>query len=231
MSAEVLANEVHRIYVGMEELPRFCHDAVHDMESFLWVLVEICLTRKGPGLGMRRDELKPGENLQHGLNDSVHKLFDADPSTLLRTKSDMLVHLKSMDEEIIPLFHPYFEQLKPMVLQWWHILRLAYRFRAFEYYNIHVHIIDVLEQSISRLLNDDNDDSRREIERRIRDRRLVREIFKQKNEAAKTGKVSQVFETSPDNPDLGLKMAPLVVVPDSPTPMTKKRRKSALMRN
>jgi hypothetical protein len=142
------------------------------------------------------------------------------------------MHPKKMDEEIIPLFHCYFEQLKPIVLQWWHILRLAYRFRAFEYNHIHAQIIDILEQSIAGLsCDDDDEDSRREIERRIRDRRLVREIFKQKNETTKTGKVSQIFETSPDNPNLGLTMAPLVAPPDSPTPVMKKRRKSVSLRS
>jgi len=33
------------------------HDANHDLESFFWVLIHICLTCKGPG-GIRREELE-----------------------------------------------------------------------------------------------------------------------------------------------------------------------------
>jgi len=33
------------------------HDAVHDLESFFWVLIHMCITRRGPG-GVRREELE-----------------------------------------------------------------------------------------------------------------------------------------------------------------------------
>src|SRR5258708_19796751 len=51
-SGEILSDQ--RYFHGH---PHVFHDAVHDLESFFWVLVHICLTRNGPG-GVRRDELK-----------------------------------------------------------------------------------------------------------------------------------------------------------------------------
>lgn len=226
MSAEVLSNKLHQIYITGKRARRFFyHDAVHDMESFLWVLVEICLTRKGPGLGMRRDELKPGESMQSSLADCVHKLFDADVGILSDVKSELLENPDGMDDNIVPLFHPYFEQLKPMVLQWWHTLWLAYRYRAIEYLHIHNHVIDILEETISKLSHDDDsENSRKEVDRRKRECQLVREMLRKKNQAAKT---VEAFDTSPEVQDLGHKQ-PLIAPPDSPTRPKKKSRKTLL---
>ena len=58
MSYEILKNTVH-LSIATERRPKFfMHDAVHDMESFFWVIVYLCLTRQSGG-DIRREELIP----------------------------------------------------------------------------------------------------------------------------------------------------------------------------
>src|SRR5258708_39138540 len=57
------------------------HDAVHDLESFFWVLVHICITWQGPG-GVRREELEQENEAKEGNKDLrlgrvVHFFFDS----------------------------------------------------------------------------------------------------------------------------------------------------------
>ena len=54
ISGEILSDEHYFISLEDSE-PLVHHDAVHDIESFFWVLVKICLPLKGPG--ECRDEL------------------------------------------------------------------------------------------------------------------------------------------------------------------------------
>ncbi|KAG6821865.1 hypothetical protein H0H92_000439, partial [Tricholoma furcatifolium] len=57
MSADVIEGDSIFTPIGYDSAPTFTHQAIHDMESLFWVLVYLCMTRKGPGMGMRRDEL------------------------------------------------------------------------------------------------------------------------------------------------------------------------------
>jgi hypothetical protein len=154
MSAEVMTAEFHsETFLQPDAL--FFHDAVHDMESILWVLVNLCLTLKGPGTRMIRDELLPDQDVDvprdETLEALVYELFDSEIDSILLEKKQALLKKPKLMDSVVEKFHPYFEALKPMVLQWWHTLVLAYRFRAYEYIHIHSHIIDILEETIERL--------------------------------------------------------------------------------
>ncbi|KAG6858254.1 hypothetical protein C0995_001359, partial [Termitomyces sp. Mi166 len=48
MSGDVIARETLHTPPGFDEAPPFVHEAIHDVESLFWVLVNLCLTRKGP---------------------------------------------------------------------------------------------------------------------------------------------------------------------------------------
>jgi hypothetical protein len=45
-------------------------------------------------------------------------------------------------------FHPHFEDLKCMVIQWWSVLRAAYKHRKIEYYTIHDQVLGILDDTI-----------------------------------------------------------------------------------
>jgi hypothetical protein len=154
MSAEVMTAHFHSKHFLPPDL-LFFHDAAHDMESFLWVLVNICLTRKGPGINMTRDELLPNQDeddpRDETLEDLVYQLFDSKNESVLLKKKQELLQKPGLMDGVVEKFQPYFEELKPMVLQWWHTLVLAYQFRGYEYLHIHAHVTDILEGTVGRL--------------------------------------------------------------------------------
>ncbi|KAG5643651.1 hypothetical protein DXG03_000531 [Asterophora parasitica] len=140
----------------------WCHNAIHDIESFLWVLVYICMTRKGPGRDQRRDELN--RDHEHYAPDgevaqAYHRFFYPRDSheeikVLYKAKRDVLFFQTSpatVQEEIFPHLHPYFKELEPMLLQWFQTLHVAYEFHGNEYFHIHAHIIRIIENALTKI--------------------------------------------------------------------------------
>ncbi|KAF5376667.1 hypothetical protein D9615_007823 [Tricholomella constricta] len=134
----------------------FRHNSVHDLESFLWVLVYICLTRKGPGIGMFRDELAPNAGLSP-LRDVIRDYFDGKEDILKDMKHQLLEVSDTFESDIIASFHPYFDSVKPLVRKWWARLCLAYRHHGNEYYHIHSHILRILDKALPTIPRSDND--------------------------------------------------------------------------
>ncbi|KAF5379095.1 hypothetical protein D9615_005897 [Tricholomella constricta] len=152
MSAEILNKWWIRPY-GFHP-PPFKHDVVHDMDSFLWVLTCLCLTRRGPGMHMLREELDvehAGYNPTGELYQAVHTYFKAKENNLKKVKGDLILLQVSFEERIVPLFHPDFESLKPLVNQWFATLTLAYLHRGYEYYHIHHHVLRLLKDTYDAL--------------------------------------------------------------------------------
>ena len=115
---------------AIASLDSFTHTAIHDMESFFWVLLFICLTRCGPG-GHRRKELSNGWPLNtvedKQLASVVFCLFQGDQLTLRVNKNQLLNQREDLEQFILPSIHPYFEPLKPLILNWWNILVNGFR--------------------------------------------------------------------------------------------------------
>ncbi|KAG6862775.1 hypothetical protein C0993_001559 [Termitomyces sp. T159_Od127] len=170
MSGEVINRAVLHDPAGMDERPPFVHEAIHDVESLLWVVVRLCLTRKGPGLNMRRDEELDEGSLKcnHKLRDLIIRLFDGEQEVLKKTKMDLHSHWKSFNDQVIVYFHPYFDPLKPFVLRWWNTLILGYKYRADEYYHIHDHILGIIDEAIEcvKTIPDDEQARKAELKRR-----------------------------------------------------------------
>ncbi|TFY58769.1 hypothetical protein EVG20_g8025 [Dentipellis fragilis] len=151
MSYELLTN---RHYPDTRSLradaDEHTHSAIHDLESFFWVLVYLCVSRKGPG-GARRDELGHPEGIQdadtRAVHSVVHCLFDSDEETTLAgSKLTLFESPEDFNEYIFPRFHPYFEVLKPLVSTWWKVLRLGYfSYDAITQMFIHQRILDILD--------------------------------------------------------------------------------------
>src|SRR5882672_1308755 len=97
-SGEVLSNER---YFDHQDV--VFHDAVHDVESFLWVLIHMCITRQGPG-GVRREELEQ-KNLANeeynGLRRVVYYLFDTDMDTMAANKREIFKHPNEFEQYVL----------------------------------------------------------------------------------------------------------------------------------
>ncbi|TFY51397.1 hypothetical protein EVG20_g11017, partial [Dentipellis fragilis] len=155
MSAEVLSNQPNwpDTVRGPEKYVNghIFHSAIHDLESFFWVLVYLCLTRAGPG-GDHRD---PPEDFKARaqLDNIVTCLFTSDDDLVLaRNKHDLFQSPKDMQDFIIPHFHPYFQCVSNLVLDWWNILQLAYRtYDALTPAIIHQQVLDILDDAMESL--------------------------------------------------------------------------------
>ncbi|RDB25922.1 hypothetical protein Hypma_006361 [Hypsizygus marmoreus] len=219
MSSEVLTKKVYNKGEWRQE--SFFHDAVHDADSFGWVLIHICLTRKGPGMNMYRNELLP-DSLDMSpeavaLRAIVFKLFDAGED-IVSKRVELLDKPSKMDKEIIPRFHAYFTPLGPMILRWWHTLVLAYTFRAFEYFHAQDFLIEILRRTKEEYEDDPafkgsdgTDATKNEIQRRIDHYGRALTAFKRPTD--KLGEGSVII-----TPERAVKSTPaLGPVPGSPT--------------
>ncbi|KAG6846605.1 hypothetical protein H0H93_012865, partial [Arthromyces matolae] len=92
MSAEVIAGKYIIRPDKKRNLPSFAHEAIHDLESFLWVLVRICLTRQGPGIDEYRDELvEESKEYNPKIAATVKKYFrTGNLSALKDAKADLM---------------------------------------------------------------------------------------------------------------------------------------------
>ena len=136
MSSEIIED---RPYFSVpSNFAKHCvHTVIHDIESFFWVLIYLCLTRKGPG-GARRDELDnelPSTASQAEIDqarrllDVVHCLFDCQHAGLIaRTKSNLFRGITNFETTVLDLIHPYFNRLKHLLSEWWRLLQITYRF-------------------------------------------------------------------------------------------------------
>jgi hypothetical protein len=129
------------------------HNAIHDLESFFWVLTYLCLTRQGPG-GRRRDELMPQQSRLPENEPIVRPFFcffgDEDIGNMAKNKRK-LFQLDDYKEYVLKHTHPYFLPLEPLLLKWWKILRLGYKYPVFE--AVHDAFLDALKETIEALKN------------------------------------------------------------------------------
>ena len=143
------------------------HDAIHDIESLFWVITYICLVREGPGKNMLRKELLNGDSDNKDLQRVIYRYFDTrEDHEILLSKQPLFIDYEKMDHDILLKFHPYFEPLKGMMIQWWRIMILAYKHRKFEYYTIHDQIIHIVDRAMKEL--SENQDPRTAVEEKRR---------------------------------------------------------------
>ncbi|KAK7440007.1 hypothetical protein VKT23_017260 [Stygiomarasmius scandens] len=143
------------------------HTAVNDMESMFYAVLYLCLTRNGPGGGLRSElnadsaagipEKKSvtSDQLLHIL----HCFFDGSSAVLWDNKSLLLEGFPSQDSTelsenfstyLAPCFHPYFDPLKLLLEDWFQILRRAYAphlgDRSVEYIWPHLYFKEALKR-------------------------------------------------------------------------------------
>lgn len=159
------------------------HDAIHDMESFFWTLLYLCITRPGPG-GDRREELDgdipddaPSVEDVAELRRIVFCFFGDETEKIAMNKAQLFSEPELFEEGVLRHIHPYFEPLKPLLRQWWDLLLLAHEFEGYEYHGIHKFVIALLEKALQELPAENSPEDE-ERARRARERRdeFVREV-------------------------------------------------------
>lgn len=140
-------------------------DAVHDIESFFWVLLYICITREGPGNRIRPELSRVGRSTsrvnrsadqassQKSLLTICYCFFDGDRDTLFANKSKLFqsIGMGDFENHVLKYFTTYFESFKDALRRYFQLLRLAYEFRAYEYNDIHNRAIAILEELLVKL--------------------------------------------------------------------------------
>lgn len=134
----------HKLLVDTQVI----HDAIHDMESFFWIIVEYALTRDGPGdLECSLTEELAGllyEYFDSGVGTKKAGLFPSSTTTYSAA-------FRKLDDELISRFHPYFRPIENLVKEWWKTLFTALECRAFEMANIHFYIKSILTKALREL--------------------------------------------------------------------------------
>lgn len=143
---------------GTPENPgSFYHDAIHDIESFMWILIELALTRKGPGLNMRRQELQPvaeGKPTKGAeLKAVIVNLFEQEHAKELGNAKAEYIANPGLFAGVIAHFHPYFKPLGPPLQRLLQTMTVAYTYRAYEYHHIHEYAITIFKDALKTLHN------------------------------------------------------------------------------
>ncbi|KAA1477283.1 hypothetical protein DENSPDRAFT_828628 [Dentipellis sp. KUC8613] len=198
MSAEVLTNQPN--WPTIEKCREkwvngyIFHSAIHDLESFFWVLVYLCLTRAGPG-GEHRDPPEDPKTCAQ-LDNVVSCLFNSDNDMVIaRNKHDLFQSLEDLQGYIIPHFHPYFQCLSDLVLDWWNALQLAYRtYDALTPGFIHQQVLDVLDNAMKNLPDPvPSKEMDREDDRRMKDLDSIETMSSGQSTSTPSRKIQTVF--------------------------------------
>ncbi|KAL1661929.1 hypothetical protein GGF50DRAFT_129122 [Schizophyllum commune] len=178
-SAQILNTRhvsVNRHFSGFRPIG-VLHDAIHDMESFFWTLLYLCITRSGPG-GNRREELDgdipddaPSVEDVAELRRIVFCFFGDETETIAMNKAQLFSEPELFEEGVLRHVHPYFEPLKPLLRQWWDLLLLAYEFEGYEYHGIHKFVIALLEKALRDIPAEDSSEDKKRA-RRAREKRV-----------------------------------------------------------
>ncbi|PFH46574.1 hypothetical protein AMATHDRAFT_7642 [Amanita thiersii Skay4041] len=123
----------------------FIHDAYHDMESFFWVLVYVCVTTQGP-LGGRRPEMDGNKKFANQVTDMFHQ----EMQYLGKTRKDY-IHLEDAFKSLLSCLHPSFHDLQPLIEKWRDILSFTSSNKGLDRDIIHHHMLRVLKKTISEL--------------------------------------------------------------------------------
>ena len=82
-------------------------------------------------------------------------LFESDTNTMAANKGEMFMHAGHLEEYVLDNFHDYFQPLRKVVKEWFHLLILAHQFHAFEYHDIHNMVLEMLDRALESAPLDD----------------------------------------------------------------------------
>ncbi|KIJ56155.1 hypothetical protein M422DRAFT_239363 [Sphaerobolus stellatus SS14] len=193
------------------------HHAIHDIESFWWIVIHIALTRAGPGKWRegRSDDLDLV--IQRYFDGSLKQLTDNKCKIFQRSYKDAQEELTSV---IFKHFDAYFEPLKKPLLRWWSVLRTGFEFKGYEYHNIHALVLGILNEAICEIPDSEDELSRLEDARRKKYREGTKE-------AILNQKCADMFPISPKPNKMSQDPSAraIAVEPESPTNNKKRQKK------
>jgi len=160
------------------------------MESLLYILLYICVSRDGPGGHIREELSNEGPTGNGTVHSCVLDYFDSGPAILLENKQALFREDSGpavLRQNILPYVHPYFESLKPLLQEWHRILLTGYipqrknsGFSAMEFVYPWVFFRIALEECLSAAASADEHDQDRyksmtaaEDDRRRKDRENI----------------------------------------------------------
>ncbi|OSD08219.1 hypothetical protein PYCCODRAFT_1462498 [Trametes coccinea BRFM310] len=245
-SAKILNVEPVRVDRWQTNLPpsEVIPDAIHDMESFYWVLLYLSMTHSGPG-GVRREELvgelDADSSEAFELRTICHCFFDGPLEKIAWNKREAFRDYKSFEPLVLRHAHPYFEPLRPLLRRWWELLLLAYEFEGWEYHHNYGLVIKLLERALEEPENVESSDD----EQHQQDAQQKRDDFFDKRIDSDTGiapsqaqqvsalsshdehQVKTAFLGTPEaeNPKLVSHVRDMASSPLSPTPIPNKSRR------
>ncbi|KAH9838688.1 uncharacterized protein C8Q71DRAFT_897196 [Rhodofomes roseus] len=126
MSAELLG---HPYYPPDDATEPPVHHFIHDLESFLLVLVWICLTREGPA--KRRRDLSSTQQTEQlsGLQGIVNDLFEGEKNLMMRTKLHLIhtaTRRRLVDVELLRYVSDFMAPLKDLIFEFLSLISIAY---------------------------------------------------------------------------------------------------------
>jgi len=63
-------------------------------------------------------------------------------------KRKIFTHPNEFDQCVLDNLHSYFQPLRDFLEEWCHLLIFAHKFHAFEYYNIHDMVLEILDHAL-----------------------------------------------------------------------------------
>lgn len=120
------------------------HSAVHDLESFFWVLVWLCL------LLVRPAEARNTEDCGRVLRDAMKDLFDGDEDRYLAASKELTwVSDQKFTNKVLINISPYCLPLKNLVITFRRTLYNAYIERNFE--GLHEAVLALFDDALAQL--------------------------------------------------------------------------------
>ncbi|THH10375.1 hypothetical protein EW146_g8388 [Bondarzewia mesenterica] len=170
ISPEILGKEhMSCVPYDLDDEPK--HDAVHDLESFFWVLLYLSFVRSGPCI--RREELISAPlPVKTRLQRSFVRLFEApNRDVLIISKQKVFDVDRVLKKDILPLISPFCSPLTCLISEFHGILHEAYKSYSFE--GIHDKVIAAFERAELSLVHQPLDDGYNDLRKEEEERRKV----------------------------------------------------------
>ncbi|KAI0924109.1 hypothetical protein AcV5_010538 [Taiwanofungus camphoratus] len=100
------------------------HDFIHDLESFFWVLVWLCMSRSGPA--KRREELITPNSEDDEFCETFKQLFEGSDDVLVLMKEKVFRVPESFDSAVLDHVTDWCDPLKSLLEKFYDILTAAY---------------------------------------------------------------------------------------------------------
>ncbi|PFH47953.1 hypothetical protein AMATHDRAFT_87414 [Amanita thiersii Skay4041] len=128
----------------------FIHEPYHDIESFFWVLVYICIACQGPGGNLNLDLKRRNSR----LSKLVNKAFNPKPDNLQALgfiRRDYIRDRNDQFKELMTYLHKDFDDLRNLIKRWWKILAISCSNAGPDRDLIHHHVLQLLDETVSQL--------------------------------------------------------------------------------